>query len=321
MDKVTTIDTPVAYITYIRLDTTMQTFERIRNARPFKLYYISDAGKDAEGQRRVEEVRRYVEEHIDWPCEVHKNYATFNMGAGKRIQSGLDWVFESEDRAIVIEDDVLVANTFFLFAQEMLEKYKDEPKVHAVTSNRREPDYKFQHSYSFSRFSSIWGWATWKRAWDGHEAYMERWDEIRRDKLLVREYGIGLAMFYEREIESVRRNENDAWDIQWFLSRAATGSLEVVPEVNLATNIGNISSADATHKPVRMKELGQKEIEFPLVEEPVISANVEFDQLILKRRYHVGIAERVIRGVVPASWLRAVRLFFERRKKEKKNVE
>jgi hypothetical protein len=36
-----------------------------------------------------------------------KNYADVNLGGGRRIASGLDWVFDTVDRAIVLEDDCL----------------------------------------------------------------------------------------------------------------------------------------------------------------------------------------------------------------------
>lgn len=301
------ITTPVVFITYIRLDTTKQTFEQIRKAKPRKLYYISDGGKDELGQQKVEIVRKYVEEHIDWPCELHTNYADVNMGAGKRIQSGLNWVFEKEDRAIIIEDDVWADVSYFQFAQEMLEKYKDEKRIHAVTSNCRGPKEVYQYSYSFSRFSSIWGWATWRRAWCGHDMDASNWPKIKKSKLLRKEFSLGVALYYEREIESVCRGENDAWDIQWFLARAISKSYEIEPNIDLAVNIGNTLGEGETHKPIRYVHGDIGEMHFPLNHPPKVEANLELDKYI-NSRYPLGFIEKMIRLTVPASWLRSMRL-------------
>ena len=54
-------------------------------------------------------------EAVDWPCEVSTNYSDVNLGCGERVSSGLDWVFDSVERAIVLEDDCLPHPSFFPF--------------------------------------------------------------------------------------------------------------------------------------------------------------------------------------------------------------
>ena len=48
------------------------------------------------------------------------------MGCKKRISSGLDWVFNQVERAIILEDDCKPAESFFRFCDELLELYKDD---------------------------------------------------------------------------------------------------------------------------------------------------------------------------------------------------
>mgnify|MGYP000806764873 CR=1 FL=1 len=96
-----------------------EVFEQIKKAAPRKLYLISDgARQNRQGEaKKVAEVRGYIEAGIDWDCEVHRIYADSNMGCRGRIASGLDEVFEHEDTAIIIEDDIKPHNTFFRYCQ------------------------------------------------------------------------------------------------------------------------------------------------------------------------------------------------------------
>ena len=125
-DSTFKLTTPVAFIIFNRPDTTKRVFEAIREAKPEKLYLISDAPREGreDDEAKVAETRAYVEEHIDWECQVKKNYATENMGCKMRVSSGITWVLEQEEDTIILEDDVLPNQDFFRYCQEMLEKYK-----------------------------------------------------------------------------------------------------------------------------------------------------------------------------------------------------
>ncbi len=125
------LKTPVAFIIFNRPDCTRRVFERIRDARPEKLYLIADgprAHKPGEDERCAE-TRRIVEGMIDWPCDVRKNFSDANMGCGKRIPSGLDWVFEQEETAIIMEDDILADPSFFPFCETLLERYRHDERI------------------------------------------------------------------------------------------------------------------------------------------------------------------------------------------------
>ena len=121
---------PVAYIIFNRPQHTEQTFAALRENRPAQLFIIADGPRpghptDAE---RCAQVREVVEQ-VDWPCEVHRHYADLNMGLKQRVSSGLDWVFENVDCAIVLEDDCLAHPDFFRFCDELIERYKSDEEV------------------------------------------------------------------------------------------------------------------------------------------------------------------------------------------------
>ena len=120
--------TPVLFIIFNRPETTMQVFERIRQARPPKLFIVADgARKDKPGEAEKCEQCRAIKDMVDWQCEVYTNFADENIGCKNRVASGISWVFEQVEEAIILEDDCLPNMSFFRFCQEMLEKYKNDP--------------------------------------------------------------------------------------------------------------------------------------------------------------------------------------------------
>ena len=115
------LKTPVAFIIFKRPHTTERVFEAIRQAKPPKLFVIADGPRtDYDGEAEKCEVTRAIIERVDWDCEVLKNYSDINLGCAKRLPSGLDWVFNQVEEAIVLEDDCFPNPTFFPFCQELL---------------------------------------------------------------------------------------------------------------------------------------------------------------------------------------------------------
>src|SRR4030095_1100293 len=130
------LQTPVALLIFNRPETTARVLAEIRNARPAKLLIIGDGprpGEPADAERCL--AARAAAANIDWGCEVLKNYSDVNLGCGQRPASGLDWVFQNVDRAIIMEDDCLPHPTFFRFCDELLEHYRDDERVMTVSGN------------------------------------------------------------------------------------------------------------------------------------------------------------------------------------------
>ena len=118
-------DIPVALFIFKR-DKAVEIIKRISEVKPRKLYLLADQGRNDEERALAAEVRRKVEESINWECEVIKNYAEENRGVYANIGQGAIWVLRREKWAIFLEDDNLPEVTFFAFCREMLEKYENE---------------------------------------------------------------------------------------------------------------------------------------------------------------------------------------------------
>lgn len=291
------LTTPVAFIIFNRPDTTMQVFEKIREAKPEKLYIIADAAREGkEGEvEKVEETRRLVEEGIDWDCQIYKNYAEKNMGCKNRVSSGISWVLEQEEKTIILEDDVIPSNDFFRFQQEMLEHYKNNKKVMMVSGTNLLKNHTIEKQYTFSCFSSIWGWGTWARAWKYYDVDIKAWPEVHKSGHLKCVAPGFSYLFLKRNMDSVYNHIKDTWDIQWDFCRHNMRGLGVVPAVNMVENIG-FDREDATHTNAKTDEdFSYGEMVFPLEFNEDVKRDAKYDMAYLKKYYGLSKVKNFVK--------------------------
>lgn len=291
--------TAVAMIIFNRPDTTKEVFEAIREAKPPRLYIISDApraGRDEEA-KKVAETRGYVEDHIDWECEVFKNYADSNMGCKKRVASGITWLFEHEERAIILEDDCVPKQEFFRYCQEMLEKYQDDESVYMVSGTNDLPGYEIKGDYAFSHFASIWGWGSWRRAWSKHyDIMMSEWPKVREEKKLRSIFSNPLQYkLFVRDADKIHAGLVDTWDLQWVFTILNNDGVGITPKGNLIHNIG-CGREDATHTKDNSREVAEYgEFSFPMTYLDKVEVDKEYEKHYTKKFYGF---KRVLNAVV-----------------------
>lgn len=272
---------PVVFIIYKRLETTIRVWEIISKIKPSKLYVIADGPRCNEEKLKCSEVRNFVEDNIDWDCELIKVYSDTNLGCAKRIQTGLDCVFENEEMAIILEDDTLPDPSFFNFCEELLERYKDDKRVaHISGCNLHSNAVNLKESYCFSSIVNIWGWATWKRAWIHYDINMPSWDNEDKESFIShwcqdRKSRKGIHKMFDLHCN----NEDPwTWDSQWVYACWKMNGLSIVPSRNLVSNLGIGPDASNTKQRVRINMFPFK-IEcmtYPL-DHPSVILNRKFD--------------------------------------------
>ena len=123
-------NTPVLFIIFNRPDPTFKVFEEIRKAKPLKLYIAADGPRNHKpGDKEKCEKTRQVINLIDWDCQIRTLLRENNLGCKIAPSSAITWFFENEEAGIILEDDCLPNQSFFLFCQELLYKYKDNNKI------------------------------------------------------------------------------------------------------------------------------------------------------------------------------------------------
>jgi hypothetical protein len=275
--------TPVALLIFNRPDTTERVFKAIAQARPSKLLVVADgprASRPGEAERCQQ--TRAIIQRVDWDCEVITNFADSNMGCKLRVSSGIDWIFEQVEEAIILEDDCLPDPSFFRFCDEMLERYRDNERVGMVSGgNLQFGRQRGAGSYYFSKYTHIWGWASWRRAWKHYDRDLTHWPEFKAQGLLEQMFATpGEQTYWQNSFQWVHEGSLDTWDVSWTLTALTHGLLQVVPNVNLISNIGFGVDATHTHVVGVHANLPTQAIEFPLRHPTFVLPNIEADRYL-----------------------------------------
>ena len=235
------LKTPVAFLIFNRSDTTARVFEEIRRARPPKLLVVADGPRPYRpGEAEKCAATRDIIEQVDWPCEVLKNYSDTNLGCGRRVSSGLDWVFQTVEEAIILEDDCLPNQDFFYFCEELLNRYRQDDDVMSIGgTNFLKGVGRGESSYYFSSHFHVWGWASWRRAWAKYDYEAKNMTEERIGIILDRRFiSSSEKRLYKNMFNNMKMCTVDTWDYQWFFAHLFSDGLTIIPNDNLVTNIG-----------------------------------------------------------------------------------
>jgi hypothetical protein len=232
--------TAVALFVYNRPELTRKVLEAIRAARPRRLLIVADGPEPGSRTDAARCARtRALLDDVSWDCTVSRCYAKQNLGGRVQLESGLDWVFDQVDEAVILQDDCLPDRSLFPFCGELIARFRTDNRVMAIGGNAFPdglPDTAT--SYDFSRFGMAWGWASWRRAWQAHDPGMGSWPHVKAEGLLQR-------FLADPAIVSRWEEVFDRVYYQWLYTRLIAGGLTVTPKRNLVTNLGY--GADATH--------------------------------------------------------------------------
>jgi hypothetical protein len=284
------VETPVALFVYNRPELTARVVATLREAQPSRLLVVADGPK---ADRMTDPARcaaaRAVATQLDWPCELRTHFADQNLGLKRRMESGLDWVFDQTDEAIILEDDCLPSRSFYRFCEELLKRYRHDERVLTVSGTCFLFDqYQPPHSYFFSRYPLIWGWATWRRAWRKHDPTMAAWPACRESGFLERFLESAAARRYWTARLELNRGRGASWDYAWILSCWLADGLSAVPSLNLVRNVGfGDGATNTTDATSRFADLPVGELALPLRHPPAVERDAAAD-LVLERTTFSG---------------------------------
>lgn len=284
------MNTPVVLLVFNRPDHTEQVFDRIRQAKPSKLFIVADAPRpNRPGEAQRCEAVKAILDRVDWDCTVYKNYAETHLGCKQRISSGLHWVFEQVEDAIILEDDCLPDLSFFSFCESLLDRYRHDSRVMMISGNNFQFDRpRSTYDYYFSRYTLIWGWATWRRAWQKFDGTMQHWKHLRDHHWLDSFLDDARSVRYWTGLfDSVEQGEFDTWDVAWTYSCWTQNGLSIVPSHNLVSNIGFDPFANNTIDiSSRFNHTPTQPIQLPLRHPPLMIRNANADRYSQRTQFY-----------------------------------
>jgi hypothetical protein len=293
--------TPVVLLIFNRPEVTARVFAAIREARPMRLFIIADGPREGNPtDMSLCAATRSIVEQVDWPCDVRRLYSDTNLGCGLRPASGISWVFEQVDEAIIIEDDCLPHQSFFAYCQELLTRYRDDERIMHIAWNNSLVLSRGDYSYYFSMFPHCWGWATWKRAWQHFDYDMRLFPRLISEgwlECLSQDSGAA-AYWYTKFKEVYGPHKKHIWDYQWTFACLTNNGLSILPNRNLICNIG--FGADATHTKdtgSRFASLPVTPMEFPLSHPPFVIRDARADTAAQRNVFRQHIVKAVLDAV------------------------
>ena len=237
-----TFNTAILFMVFNRPELTKKSFEKICQVKPSKLYVACDGPREGHenDKESVTKVREIVA-MVNWPCEVKTLFQENNLGCKKGCITAIDWFFEKEEKGIILEDDCLPHLDFFNFCENLLDRYNDDDSVSFITGNNfQNGNLRGDASYYFSKYISLWGWATWKSSWQRYDVgNMKFWPEWKNSKDFSDKIPDKVEKKYWKNIFNLMYLDKiDTWDHPLTASVWYNGGLTATPNNNLVSNIG-----------------------------------------------------------------------------------
>lgn len=233
---------PVLLLAFNRPDDIDVALVPIRQYQPERLYLACDGPRPdkPEDAEMVKETQRRMTEGVDWPCEVFTLFRESNLGCEKAVSGAVTWFFEHEEYGVIVEDDVVLSPDFFTLCEELLPYYKDEPRVQQICASYYGKHNASTSTYGFQRRPQIWGWASWRRAWQDYmDVDMKAWPHFRIFSL-VPTYGLFWSLMMWRYWHRAyhRSTSQSSWATRWHFAAAVNNLLSITPLTNLSLNVG-----------------------------------------------------------------------------------
>jgi hypothetical protein len=281
--------TPVLFLIFNRPDLTEKVFAAIKEAKPTQLFLAADGPRrDKPGEELLcAEARQVVLEHIDWDCDLKILFRDENLGCKLAVSSAITWFFENVEEGIILEDDTLPSASFFPFCADLLQYYRTDERVSFISGTCiPNSGNHVGESYYFSKFSIIWGWASWRRAWQNYDVKITDWETLSKTNWLRNAF-YGNEYFAEgfKDFFNAINRGYDTWDFQLFFLNLKNNSLNIHPSKNMISNIGFDERGTHTRSPTSYSNQTVHKIS-QLIHPGAMAFDYEADKIIFNTLYH-----------------------------------
>jgi hypothetical protein len=272
---------PIMLMAFTRPDLLKICLHHLEKFSPPILYVMGDGPRNSEEKKRCEQSRSLAL-NPTWECKIIPIFNDQNEGIVKSFIKGMNRMFSDYEYGIYLEDDIMLSPSFYQFAQKLLIKYRDEPKIGHINATNVVPNYlnKLGHSYHFGNYITEWGFATWRRTWETYDVNMADWEHVDQKELLRKTtFNLRSRNALKRMFDLHCNNPYPlAWGYQWHFNCLNNNLLSITPSKNLSINLGfdrNDSTNTFGKNPFRYD---LEDISFPLKHPENIIADSTFDK-------------------------------------------
>ena len=235
---------PIIIFVYNRADHFEQTYNALSKcaeAKNSELYIFSDGPKNENAVGGVNEVRNKLESiknKGDFRC-VTITESEENKGLALSIITGVSSVLKKHGRAIILEDDSIVAPSFLCFMNRALDEFENEKRVGAVAGYT--PEFTFPTDYKEDIFTSYrscsCGWATWNDRFDNVDWQLDEIGEFYKNREMIKKFNSSGTDRFVRLYRQTQGN-GSSWSVRFGLHLVRNDMLTVYPRYSYIQNIG-----------------------------------------------------------------------------------
>jgi hypothetical protein len=239
---------PIVLFVYSRLNETIVTIQSLQKnilANKSELFIFSDGPRNNNDVSKVSAVREYIRK-ISGFAKVTIYESNVNNGLANSVISGVTKIINEYQRAIILEDDLLLSTNFLCFMNQSLLYYEDNKQILSISGYSFNfiypPNYK--QDVAFSLRASSWGWATWKDRWEQIDWEVKSYPQFHHNLFKMSMFSRGGSDMV-RMLNRQMSGKIDSWAIRFCYHQYKNNLYDVFPTVSKVKNLG--FGDNATH--------------------------------------------------------------------------
>jgi len=275
-------NTPILLIVYNRPEIVQKLLKALNKIKPIDVFVFCDGPKTKADRLLVTKTRKLFKE-LPWACNVTRKFQKNNLGCQKGVSSAISWFFENVPQGIILEDDCIPNKSFFNFTASLLKKYKNDTRISMISGSNLGFKNCSNDSYFYSKYSMVWGWATWKNEWkayDKHYNYKTEKLFSKNNTQICRRLGINNKFI--SNVKKAHQGKLDSWAYLWSYFNLIENRLSVIPKYNLIKNIGFGNEATHTKIKTSLSELKKENMSKDIKHPVFLVSNYKFDLYVEK---------------------------------------
>ena len=247
----------VLLLGYNRPENLAQRIQELSANVPKHLYISIDRAESSEIRNAIKlVVEKSLDSYFD-PSAVSIFFRDARLGLSRHLQTAINTVLETENKIIVLEDDIRIESSFVNQLTSGFETFSDDPKFGTVGgfSGVPIPFSGLNNYWRKTRYFSAWGWMTNVKTWESYQLELPPGDindQLRNSKswmdLNRRQKEIWLHRF-----EKVRSNPDLTWDFQLQYLSFKLDLFNVLPLFRICENVGFDDSRSTNTKSPKPK--------------------------------------------------------------------
>ncbi len=285
------MNAPILLMTYRRPINTEKILKLLQKYNQKNVFIFNDGLKIKDHIKDHAETRKVILKYK----KINKYKIIFpkkNLTQKNNLPFALNKIFKFHDRAIILEDDCIPCKNFFKFCNQLLKKYENDNRISQISGNNflnfKKVKRRNHDSYFFSMFTSSWGWATWKNRWQGYyDSEIKLWPKVKKEDWLKDIFNNKKSYdFWTKAFDRRYKQLDNDWDRPWTLINLANNRLNIFPNKNLISNIGEDKAALHSN-PKKWNNLKLENMKFPLIHPKVICCDRQIDSFLTNEGFSI----------------------------------